>query len=91
MPSTEPTCVIADSSLIALAIPKSASLTDAVVGAQQVARLDVAVHDAVAVGVVEARAGLRRRSSSASSDGEPALARAGSRRPTGRWMYSMTM
>jgi hypothetical protein len=32
---------------VALAMPKSASLTRSIVGAQQVARLDVAVHDAL--------------------------------------------
>ena len=57
MPSTEPTWVMLDCS-VALAMPKSASLTSPSLRAQQVARLDVAVDDPVAVGVVQALAGL---------------------------------
>ena len=57
MPSTEPTWVMLDCSA-ALAMPKSASLTTPSGVTQQVAGLDVAVDDAVAVGVVEPAAGL---------------------------------
>ena len=58
MPSTEPTCVMLGL-LGRLGDAEVGELDDAVVGAQQVAGLDVAVHDAVAVRVVEAAAGLR--------------------------------
>ena len=56
----------------------------AVAAAQQVAGLDVAVHDAVAVRVVEPAAGLRRGSTTASARVEPARARAGSPRSSAR-------
>ena len=57
MPSTEPTCVMLDWS-VGAGDPEVGELDDVAVGDEQVAGLDVAVDDAVAVGVVEAAARL---------------------------------
>ena len=57
VPSTEPTWVMLDCS-VARAIPKSASLTTSASETSRLPGLHVAVHDAVAVGVVEPAAGL---------------------------------